>query len=91
MLYFGGCIATIFTMIVFNHLWFKRDESFMGTPLLEEALLLIACSWLGCALILTTFLFDIFSFIKDKVFDYINKFNANSKHIEIIRKILGVR
>jgi multisubunit Na+/H+ antiporter MnhB subunit len=91
VLYFGGCIATILTMIVFNHLWFKRDESFMGTPLLNEASLLIVCSWIGCALILTVFLFDISSFIKDKVFDYINKFDHDSKHIEIIKKILGVR
>jgi multisubunit Na+/H+ antiporter MnhB subunit len=91
VLYFGGCIATILTMIVFNHLWFKRDKSFMGTPQLEEASLLIVCSWIGCALILTVFLFDILYFIKDKVFDYINTFNYNSKYTEIIKKILGVR
>ena len=91
MLYFGGCIAATLTMIICNHLWFKRDESFMETPFLEEALLLIVCSWLGCALILIVFLFDISSFIKDKVFDYINKFDHDSKHIEIIKKILGVR
>jgi multisubunit Na+/H+ antiporter MnhB subunit len=91
MLYFGGCIATILTMIVFNHLWFKRDESFMGTPLLSEASLLIVCSWMGCALILTVFLFDILSFIKDKVFNYITAFNYDSKYTDIIKKILGVR
>jgi uncharacterized membrane protein len=91
MLYFGGCIAATFTMIICNHLWFKRDKSFMGTPQLEEASLLIVCSWIGCALILTVFLFDILSFIKNKVINYINTFDYNSKYTEIIKKILGVR
>ena len=91
MLYFGGCIATILTMIVLNHLWFKRNKSFMGVPELTEASILFVCSWIGLALLLMIFLLDLFALIGDKVFNYIDKINTNSKYTETIKKILGVK
>jgi hypothetical protein len=91
VMYFVGCIATTLTMIICNHLWFKRDVSFMGSPLLEETLLLIVCSWLGCALVFVVFLFDIFCFVKDKIFIYINNIDHESERIKTIKKVLGIK
>jgi multisubunit Na+/H+ antiporter MnhB subunit len=91
VMYFVGCIATVLIMIVLNHLWFKRDVSFMGSPLLEETLLLIVCSWLGCALVFVVFLFDISCFVKDKISIYINSIDHESEHIKTIKKVLGIK